>query len=112
MKNKDLERSVEGAQKIVKVLNDRTRLKILFFFCRNKKRNVSELQSLVQRSHTATSHHLSTLKSNRMVSAERKGKYMYYSLNDEHIKTILKVLFEHTMEEGEFCGTPSQKRLL
>jgi DNA-binding transcriptional ArsR family regulator len=47
-----------------------------------------------------------------MVSAERKGKYMYYSLNDEHIKTILKVLFEHTMEEGEFCGTPSQKRLL
>jgi len=32
MKNKDLERSVEGAQKIVKVLNDRTRLKKMFFF--------------------------------------------------------------------------------
>lgn len=111
MKNKDLERSVEGVQKIVKVLNDRTRLKILFFLSK-QERNVSELQLLVQRSHTATSHHLSKLKKNRMVSAERKGKYMYYSLKDEHIKTILKVLFEHTMEEGEFCGTPSQKRLL
>ena len=75
MKNKDLERSVEGAQKIVKVLNDRTRLKILFFLSK-QERNVSELQSLVQRSHTATSHHLSKLKSNRMVSAERKGNVL------------------------------------
>ena len=61
MKNKDLERSVEGVQQIVKVLNDRTRLKILFFLSK-QERNVSELQLLVQRSHTATSHHLSKLK--------------------------------------------------
>ena len=37
MKNKDLERSVEGVQQIVKVLNDRTRLKILFFIETGKK---------------------------------------------------------------------------
>jgi len=41
MKNKDLERSVEGAQKIVKVLNDRTRLKILFFLSKEMSLNYS-----------------------------------------------------------------------
>ena len=37
---------------------------------------------------------------------------MYYSLNDEHIKTILKVLFEHTMEEGGILWDTITKRLL
>lgn len=79
-KNKDLVRADERVRQTIKVINDRTRLKILFLL--STRKNVSVIQSLTQTSHIATHHDLTNLRINRMISAKHNVKYMYYALKD------------------------------
>ena len=48
---------------------------------------------------SAISHQLRILKHARMVKNRRAGKVVYYSLTDDHIKTLFEIAFEHIMED-------------
>ena len=47
---------------------------------------------------SAISHQLKVLKEARLVSTRREGKTIFYSLCDEHVKTIFYQAMEHVME--------------
>ena len=49
-------------------------------------------------SQSAISHQLKYLKNSNLVKSERDGKSIYYSLADDHIKTIFKTGLEHINE--------------
>ena len=49
---------------------------------------VCDLSCLLNMTQSAISHQLRVLKSARLVKFRRKGKVVYYSLDDEHIKHI------------------------
>ena len=89
--------SIEQLADFYKVMGDTTRLKLLMAletgeFC------ASDLANVSQTTRSAVSHQLKTLKSNKLVKSRKEGKTVYYSLDDEHIHSVLKVALEHILE--------------
>ena len=81
-----------------KVMGDSTRLKLLMAlefgeFC------ASDLASLSGMSRSAASHQLKALKSAKLIKSRKEGKTVYYSLDDEHIHSVLKVSLDHILED-------------
>ena len=60
---------------------------------------VGDLAALLSVTQSAISHQLRMLKQSRLVRSRRDGKVIYYSLADEHIRTLFAIAFEHVMEE-------------
>ncbi|MGN1054225.1 MAG: ArsR/SmtB family transcription factor [Erysipelotrichaceae bacterium] len=80
-----------------KVMGDSTRLQILMAlfsseFC------VSDLSNLLNMSQSAISHQLKVLRTSKLVKQRRDGRVIYYSLDDDHIKTILDMAYAHIIE--------------
>ena len=48
--------------------------------------------------HSAVSHQLANLKTARMVKATKKGKEVYYSLDDDHVEKLFDLAIEHIKE--------------
>jgi DNA-binding transcriptional ArsR family regulator len=55
-------------------------------------KTVSQLVSIVRLSQPAVSQHLKTLKTCGVVQDKRRGQEVLYSLNTEHVLTLLKSL--------------------
>ncbi len=83
---------------ILKALSDPTRFKIFFLLSR-KSLCVKTLVSLLQISQPAVSQHLNVLKQANLVTAERKGYWIHYSVNQRRIKTFLNELNTLLREE-------------
>lgn len=82
---------------LFKVMGDQTRIKILF--CLSKKEMcVLDIAELIGMTHSAVSHQLANLKSARMVKAIKKGKEVYYSLDDDHTEKLFDLAIEHVKE--------------
>ncbi len=57
-----------------------------------------DLGSILGMSKSAVSHQLSTLRKANLVKFRREGKNVFYSLKDDHVKTILEIGMEHIQE--------------
>jgi len=80
-----------------KVLGDPTRIKIAFALSREEL-CVCDLASLLGASPSAVSHSLRALRQLRLVRFRREGKIAYYSLDDDHLRQLLDLGFEHVEE--------------
>ena len=80
-----------------KVFGDSTRAKILNVLFEHEV-CVCDLTALVGTSQSAVSHQLRILKQADMVKYRRDGKQVYYSLKDDHIKTIFDQAVQHLSE--------------
>lgn len=83
---------------LFKVFGDSTRARIICALSISEL-CVCDLSALLDMSQSAVSHQLRTLKTARIVKNRRSGKVVYYSLDDEHIKELFHVAFEHVMED-------------
>ena len=83
---------------LYKMFADPTRLKILQVL-QNTELNVCEIAYLLNMTHSAISHQLATLKMAHLVKSKKVGKESYYSLDDEHIASILSIGKEHVLED-------------
>ncbi len=79
---------------LFKIFGDGTRIKILYTLG-EMELCVCDLAYTLGMSDSAISHQLRVLKANRLVKSRREGKSMFYSLDDEHVKSILTQGFEH-----------------
>jgi ArsR family transcriptional regulator len=82
---------------LFKLFGDSTRLGILWALSQSEL-CVCDLCALLKMKQPAVSHQLKNLKQSRVVKARRDGKIVYYSLDDEHIRNLLKMGMEHTQE--------------
>ena len=82
---------------VFKVFGDETRIRILFELMEGEK-NVGDIVNNVNVSQPTVSHQLRILKQAKLVKSRRDGKSMYYSLDDDHVRTIISVGMEHVME--------------
>lgn len=82
---------------LFKVFADSTRLRILHKLF-NGPVSVGVIADALDMSQSAISHQLKYLKDSNLVKSERNGKSIYYSLADNHIKTIFKTGLEHIKE--------------
>ena len=75
-------------------LADSTRIKILFSLAAVEL-CVSDLAVVVGVSESAISQHLRVLRSLRWVKGSREGRMVYYSLDDQHVRSLLELELEH-----------------
>ena len=92
----DEDELIEMAE-LFKMFGDSTRIKILCGLFEGE-RCVQENTDLTGASQSAVSHQLRLLKQARLVRCRRNGKQIYYSLADDHVKTILGMAKEHLEE--------------
>ena len=83
---------------LFKVFGDSTRARIICALSISEL-CVCDLSALLDMSQSAVSHQLRTLKQARIVKNRRSGKVVYYSLDDDHIKALFNVAFDHVMED-------------
>ncbi|MBU5225325.1 autorepressor SdpR family transcription factor [Clostridium senegalense] len=74
---------------VFKALSDPTRRKILDLL-KNSDMTAGEISDSFNISKPSISHHLSLLKQADLVSDERKGQYIYYSLNTSVFEDLMK----------------------
>ncbi len=82
---------------LFKVFADSTRVRILYALIESEL-CVCDISALLNMSQSAISHQLRVLKQSRLVKYRRSGKTIYYSLCDDHIKTMLDMGMEHVSE--------------
>ena len=80
-----------------KVFGDSTRIRILYAL-RETELCVCDIAGLLGLTQTAVSHQLRVLKSSKLVKARRSGKTVFYSLDDDHIQSILDMGIHHLRE--------------
>lgn len=80
-----------------KIFGDTTRVKILYALDKSEL-CVCDISALLGMSVSAVSHQLRTLRESDLVRTKRQGKIIYYSLADEHVKSILECGIEHISE--------------
>ena len=49
-------------------------------------------------SQSAVSHQLRVLKDSKLIKFRREGKVIFYSLDDDHVRTIISMGMEHVEE--------------
>ncbi len=82
---------------LYKNFSDYTRIRILLALeC--GELCVCDIAALLYMSVSAVSHQLKVLRMSNLVSVRREGRSAYYSLADEHVKSILRQGFEHINE--------------
>lgn len=82
---------------LFKVFGDTTRIKILYVLLETEM-CVNDIAEQLNMTQSAISHQLRILKQSKLIKYRREGKSMFYSLADDHVRTILDQGITHIEE--------------
>jgi len=82
---------------LFKLFGDSTRIKILYALF-EAELCVCDIARLLGLTQSAISHQLRILKGGKLVKFRREGKTVFYSLADEHVRSIIGQGMEHVEE--------------
>jgi len=85
---------------LFKALSDENRRRILDLL-RDRDLTVGEIADHFEMSKPGISQHLSVLKNANLVFAEKKGQYVYYSLNASVFQDVMKWIIQFNQNKGE-----------
>lgn len=83
---------------LFKVLGDSTRIRIICALFESEM-CVCDIANVLNMTQSAISHQLRILKQARLVKNRREGKVIFYSLDDEHVKSIFDMGLLHLSHE-------------
>lgn len=84
---------------IFRALGDETRFKLIYALWHGEL-CVCDLARLVDMTVAAVSYHMRYLRSLRLVKHDKRGKYVYYRLDDDHIADLVSIALAHSEEES------------
>ena len=82
---------------LFRVFGDSTRIKILYVLFESEM-CVCDIAQLLGMKQSAISHQLKNLKQARLITSRREGKSVFYSLLDDHVRSIIAQGLEHIEE--------------
>ncbi len=82
---------------LFKIFGDSTRIRILSALLADEL-CVCDICSLLNMTKSAVSHQLRILRQTKLVKNRRSGKEVYYSLDDDHVASIINLALEHAKE--------------
>lgn len=82
---------------LFKVFGDSTRIRILYVLFEAEV-CVCDIAECLNMTQSAISHQLKLLKQSKLIKARRDGKQVFYSLADDHVRTIIGMGLEHVEE--------------
>lgn len=83
---------------LFKVFGDSTRIRILSVLF-GEEMCVCDIAESLGMNQSAVSHQLRVLKTAKLIKNRKDGKQVFYSLADEHVRTILAMGLEHIEEQ-------------
>ena len=82
---------------LFRIFGDTTRIRILYSLF-DDELCVGDISNVLGMSKSSVSHQLRILKDSKLVKFRREGKSIFYSLDDEHVRSILGLGMEHLEE--------------
>lgn len=83
------EDKLEHASEVMRALTHDLRLRIISFIDKNKNINVNKIYNTLGLEQSITSQHLRILRIANIVTHQRQGKQIFYSLNYDYIDSIV-----------------------
>jgi len=83
------EDKLDTPSEILRALTHDLRLEILSFIDKNEKINVNKIYNTLGLEQSITSQHLRILRLANIVTSDRQGKQIFYSVNYDYINSIV-----------------------
>lgn len=93
----DSEDTVVQLADLFRLMGDPTRLRIILS-CLDAPVSVGSIAEALRLSPSLVSHHLRLLKAARVLRGERRGKQIFYSALDDHIRCVIDDMVVHIGE--------------
>ncbi len=87
-------RDISRMADIFKSLSDPTRLRIVLSLL-NRELCVCDLATVCNQTDSAVSHQLRILRTLKIVKNKRVGKMIFYTLDDDHVASLIRMSLEH-----------------
>lgn len=95
------EKVTKDVSKIFRAISDPTRLKISYALYKGEELCVCDVAEIVGATNATASHHLRLLRDLGLAKYRKEGKLVYYSLDDDHVKQLIEIAYEHQKEVTE-----------
>ncbi len=79
---------------LFRTLGDSSRVRIIAALATGEM-SVGQLAELVDISPSSVSHHMRHLRQMQLARSRKDGRYVYYSLDDEHVSDLFRCGLEH-----------------
>ena len=90
---------VECLSRLFSSISDPTRIRIVHALTEAERLNVSEIAEFTGLSISAISHQLRLLRDRAMLHATREGRSVYYSLADDHLRSLIRTGVQHAYQD-------------
>jgi len=94
VKNLPTQDEIQQIADIFKALSDPSRLKIVLALL-HREHCVCDIAIICNQSDSAISHQLRILRALQIVKNRREGKVIYYSLDDDHVISLINMSLDH-----------------
>ncbi len=95
--------TVERLSQFFSVFSNPTRLRIMLLLMK-KEMCVGRIAKVLDMDPSAISAQLRILRHLNLVKTRRHGKYIRYTLNDKHVRNVLKEGFKHVIKDTDSKG--------
>lgn len=95
----DADKTAELAD-LFRLMGDGSRLRIILA-CLGEPVCVGDIAAKLDLTGSLVSHHLRLLRAARVLRAERRGKQIFYSVADEHIRCVLYDMVDHVVQPSD-----------
>jgi ArsR family transcriptional regulator, lead/cadmium/zinc/bismuth-responsive transcriptional repressor len=89
----DIDTAARAAE-LFGTLGDPNRVRIIAMLLQTEM-NVGDLARAISMSESAVSHQLRILRQMRLVRVDKRGRQVYYALDDEHVAVLVRLVLEH-----------------
>ena len=100
LENMPDDKELDALSAFFKMMGDPTRIKMMCVMAQGEM-CVQDIASALDMTKSAISHQLSGLKENKIVKSRREGKNVFYSIDDEHVHTVLNIAMTHVKHKAE-----------
>ena len=83
---------IRRATLLLRAVHHPLRQRILLQLAAGHPQNVTDLLLALRSEQSIVSHHLSILRDEQLVTTERRGKFIYYSLDRERTEGVLQLI--------------------
>ncbi len=90
------EDTIKELSQFFSVFSNPTRLRVMMILL-NKDRCVGNIAEILGLDQSTVSAHLKILRHLKLVRSKRRGKYVRYSIQNKHVKNVLKEGFKHVL---------------
>ena len=96
---------VEVAAETFRMLASGTRLRLVWTLV-NQELDVSSLAEAIGAAVPTVSQHLAKMRLAGLISSRRDGRRIFYTVDDPHVVTMVREIFDHIAPDGSLAPDP------